>query len=250
MTRSIRLAAALATAAVLSLAGCASTPEAADPGTTIDSPTFGSPTEGSFDMTARSIDDPASIWVVSNKARSLDPAEYAPTDLVDVPVAYANPPVLRTEASAAVVEMFAAYTEETGLELASQSTYRSYASQTKLFNGYVSSMGLEEAERASARPGHSEHQTGLAIDIAALPANCTLEECFGETPQGIWLRDNSWRFGFVLRYAPGQEGVTGFKYEPWHFRYVGVELATEYHAVGATSLEQFFELPPAPDYVD
>ena len=192
-----------------------------------------------FDRAARSIDDPASLWVVVNKLRPLVPQDYEPEDLVEVPVEYTNEPLLRQEASDAVVAMFQAALDEAGLELASNSAYRSYSAQENVYDG---------DDLTTARPGYSEHQTGLTIDIGALSGECSLEECFGETPEGIWLRDNAWRFGFILRYPADQTPVTGYTFEPWHFRYVGTELAAEMRETGVPTLEQFFGLPPAPDY--
>ena len=201
-----------------------------------------------FDKTERSIDDPASIWVVVNKLRPLDPQDYAAPDLISVPVAYANPPILRKYASSAVVKMFAAFTDETGLEMQSQSAYRAYSVQVRVYNGWVDQLGQKGADLTSARPGYSEHQTGLAIDISAKPAECTLAACFGDTPQGKWLAKKAWKYGFILRYPEDATDITGYEYEPWHYRYVGKDLAKEMHKTKTETLEEFFGLPDAPDY--
>lgn len=201
-----------------------------------------------FDKTAQSIDDPASYWVVVNKLRPLNPQDYAAPDLVSVPVPFANEPVLRQAASDAVVAMFAAFTAETGLQMQSQSAYRSYSTQVEVYQGWVDSLGQAAADATSARPGFSEHQTGLSIDVSALPADCTLDACFADTPQGQWLAANGWRFGFILRYPADKTAITGYEFEPWHMRFVGVDLATEMHNTGVTTLEEFFGLPAAPDY--
>lgn len=227
--------------------------ETPDPSSTpSDSPTV-TPTPTptptpTFDLTANSIDDPASIWVVVDKLRPLTPASYAAPDLVQTPVPFANSPVLRQVAADAVVQMFAAYTAETGLQMQVQSAYRSYDTQVKVYNGWVSSLGQAGADLTSARPGFSEHQTGLALDISSLPAVCALDQCFADTPQGQWLAANAYRWGFILRYPNGLTGVTGYEFEPWHYRYVGIELATEMHTTGAPTLEDFFGLPAAPTY--
>jgi len=218
------------------------TPQSSAP--PVESPT---PTP-TFDRAALSIDDPNSYWVVVNKLRPLVPGDFTPPDLVDVPVPYVYAPMLRADASAAVVEMFAAFTAETGLQMQSQSAYRSYSAQVSTYNNWVSTLGQEGADLTSARPGYSEHQTGLAIDISALPAKCSLDQCFADTPQGVWLAANAFTYGFVLRYPDGLTATTGYEFEPWHYRYVGVELATEYHNTGATTLEEFFGLPAAPAY--
>jgi D-alanyl-D-alanine carboxypeptidase len=194
------------------------------------------------------IDDPASYSVVVNKLRPLAPADYAAPDLVSVPVPYANAPVLRQAASDAVVAMFAQFTAETGLQMQSQSAYRPYQTQVEVYAGWVASKGQAGADLTSARPGFSEHQTGLAIDVSALPSVCALQACFADTPQGQWLAANSWKYGFVLRYPSGQTAITGYEFEPWHYRYVGVETATDYFESGSPTLESYFGLPAAPTY--
>ena len=201
-----------------------------------------------FDRAARSLDDPSSLWVVVDKTRPLNPIDYAPTDLVDVPVPHVWSPQLRREASEATVALFAAFTAETGLALQSQSSYRSHDTQVDVYNRDVADNGQAFADTSTARPGTSEHQTGLAIDISALPGNCSLDACFGGTPQGQWLAGNAWRFGFLLRYPADKVAITGYGYEPWHFRYIGPELATEMHDTGTATLEEFFGLPAAPGY--
>lgn len=194
-----------------------------------------------FDMQAHSIDDPASIWVVVDKLRPLNPQDYEPDDLVVVPVAHTWEPEMRQEASDAVVAMFQAAADEAGLALASNSAYRSYSTQEEIYDG---------DDTLTARPGYSEHQTGLVMDIGAESGECSLAACFGDTPEGVWLRDNAYRFGFILRYPADKIDVTGYEYEPWHFRYVGVDLATEMHDRGITTLEEFFGLPAAPSYLE
>ncbi len=201
-----------------------------------------------FDRAGKSIDDPTSYWAVANKLRPLNPSDYTPADLVTVPVPFANPPMLRKAASDAVVAMFAAYTAETGLGMQSQSAYRSYGVQISVYNGWVAKLGQAGADTTSARPGHSEHQTGLAIDVSAVPSVCALQACFADTPQGLWLAANAWKYGFMLRYPNGKTPITGYEFEPWHYRYVGLELAAELHTTGIQTLEEFFGLPPAPTY--
>ncbi len=201
-----------------------------------------------FDKTQLSIDDPSSVWVVVNKLRPLNPQDYAAPDLVDVPVKEANPAVLRKEAADAVVAMFAQFTAETGLEMQNQSAYRSYSTQVSVYNGWVNKLGQAGADATSARPGFSEHQTGLALDISSVPAVCALDQCFADTPAGQWLAANAYKWGFILRYPNGMDAITGYEFEPWHYRYVGVALATEMHDEGVATLEEFFDLPPAPTY--
>lgn len=201
-----------------------------------------------FNKAALSITDPTSIWAVVNKLRPLTPAKYTPTDLVATPVPHLNPPTLRREAADAMVAMFAAAKAEGAGCMQLQSAYRSYAVQVQVYNGYVASAGKAGADSQSARPGFSEHQSGLSADISTLPLTCALAACFGETPHGRWLAGNAYRFGYLLRYPADKTAVTGYIYEPWHFRYIGVPLATEMHRTEITTLEEFFGLPPAPDY--
>ncbi|MEO6827093.1 MAG: M15 family metallopeptidase [Microbacteriaceae bacterium] len=225
-------------------------PSAVTPAPTTTTPGSAAPSPAPpvFDKAARSIDDPASIWVVVNKRRPLNPLDYAPADLVfpDVPDVDRQP--LRQEAANAITAMFAAGGTETGLAFQVQSAYRDYGTQVNVHNGWVDRLGQAAADRTSARPGVSEHQTGLAVDISSVPAVCPLQICFAETGQAVWLAANAWRFGFILRYPADKTAITGYEFEPYHFRYVGPELAAELHAAGVTTLEEFFGLPPAPEY--
>lgn len=195
---------------------------------------------------AYDIDSPDSITVVVNKQRPFAPIDWAPEDLVYPDVENNNGQPLRAVASAALEEMNRAATEA-GYPLIIASAYRSYSEQDSLFNRYAESDGAEAADRYSARAGFSEHQTGLVVDLTDGGA-CTLEECFGETSTGGWLRDNAWRFGYILRYNDGEESTVGYTYEPWHFRYVGTEVSTAMHEQGVNNLEDFFGLPAAPSY--
>jgi len=243
------LAAAAVTTAVLVTGGDADPEASASPSrTATPTPTPNRPSPvatptptpvPTFDRAARSIDDPNSIWVVVDKLRPLQPMDYEPADLVAVPVAHTWDPMLRREASEAVVAMFAAAQSEAGLSLASNSAYRSYAAQQNIYVG---------DDELTARPGFSEHQTGLSIDVGAQSGNCSLDVCFADTAEGKWLRDNAYRFGFLLRYPADKQPVTGYQFEPWHFRYIGVELAAEMRTTGVTTLEEFFGLPAAPAY--
>jgi D-alanyl-D-alanine carboxypeptidase len=184
--------------------------------------------------------------VVVNKQRPLAPQDYAPADLVTVDIAGGGS--LRAEAAAQMQALLAAYTAETGGSMAAMSSYRSYSRQVDVYNGWVSQLGQEAADLTSARPGFSEHQTGLAMDMAAVPANCSGDQCFGQTTQGLWLAAHSWEYGFIIRYPDGYTPITGYEYEPWHVRYVGVPLATEMHTTGVMTLEEMFGLPAATTY--
>ncbi len=217
-----------------------SAPPETTPAPTTPAPPPSTPAPPTFDRTQQSIDDPASLWVVVNKARPLSPIDSAPTDLVPI-----SGLQLRAEAAQAMSDMLAAAAAE-GLGISVQSAYRSYDYQVGLFSAQVARFGETRAEVQVARPGHSEHQTGLAADVGG--GGCDIESCFGTTAEGQWVAANGARFGWVIRYPDGAQDVTGFKYEPWHVRYVGVPLATELQRTGVRTLEEFFGLPAAPGY--
>jgi D-alanyl-D-alanine carboxypeptidase len=199
-----------------------------------------------FDKGELSIDDPTSVWVVVNKQRPLQPQDYAPADLVGL--SFIEGGQMRAEAAGQVEALAAQFTAETGLQFRTISSYRSYSRQVDVYNGWVSRLGQEAADLTSARPGHSEHQTGMVIDFGSVPAQCDLDQCFADTTQGSWLATNAYKWGFILRYPDGYTHITGYEFEPWHYRYVGVELATEMHDTGVATLEEFFGLPAAPTY--
>lgn len=224
------------------------TPEATDTPSATPTPTpttTPTPTP-TFPMDQFSIDDPTSPWVVVNKLRPLQPQDYAPADLIAVNIIGGGQ--MRAEAAGQLQAMIAQYTADTGLEMQSLSTYRSYGRQVDVYNGWVSQLGQAAADLTSARPGHSEHQTGYVMDFGAVPNTCALDQCFADTSQGQWLAANAYQWGFILRYPNGATPITGYEFEPWHYRYVGVELATEMHTTGIATLEEFFGLPAAPDY--
>ena len=152
---------------------------------------------------------------------------YEPADLAmsDVPGQVRK---MRPEAAEALREMFAACKEETGLTLLSVSGYRSWEKQDGLFRHKLRNVkkNLAKAMEYVAPPGASEHQTGMAMDIGQ-KHKINLEVSFGDTEGGKWCRENCWRFGFILRYGEEWEEITGYKYEPWHFRYVGKEYSKE-----------------------
>ena len=114
--------------------------------------------------------------------------------------------------------------EKEGYHIRNNSAYRSYDYQSSLYNGYKSRNGLTWADKWSARPGHSEHQTGLALDVG-VKGKLSLDS-FEGSKEFIWMRDNAHLYGFILRYPKGKEYITGYGYEPWHYRYVGVDVAT------------------------
>lgn len=207
--------------------------------------------QATFDTAQYSLTDPTSIWVIVNKRRPLSPKSYSPDDLRVPRVSQRVPGnesmKLRDEAATAVEAMFAAAAKEQ-LELEISSGYRSYSFQVSLYGSYVKSQGQPVADTQSARPGFSEHQTGLAVDIQPSDGRCHLETCFQDTPEGKWVAANAYKYGFIMRYTPTKQSVTGYTYEPWHFRYVGRALATEMHTQKSETLEEFFNVGAAPEY--
>ncbi|MEG0239984.1 MAG: D-alanyl-D-alanine carboxypeptidase family protein [Anaerorhabdus sp.] len=179
-----------------------------------------------------------SLYVIANKTHPLS-EDFEPTDLVvpDV-LATRDGLELRQEAATALETMFEAAKAD-DITLRFGSGYRSYSTQQRLFNNYVAKDGEEAANRYSARPGESEHQTGWAVDISDGSMNNWLKNSFKNTPEGQWLAENSYLYGFVLRYPEGKEDITGYIYEPWHFRYIGIDEALKIKESGLT-LEEFY----------
>ena len=117
-----------------------------------------------------------------------------------------------------------------GITLKSISAYRSYSSQESIYKNYVKQDGVKKADTYSARPGHSEHNTGLAVDINTASSSAHFEK----TKEYDWLINNSYKYGFILRYPEDKMFITGYKYEPWHYRYLNIEVATEIHELDVT----------------
>ena len=202
-----------------------------------------SSTDDGFNKKQYSLTDSNSLWVIVNKQHPLSPISYAPGDLhypnVTLRVPGAAEMQMRAPAATALEQMFAG-ANAVGYKLMVSTAYRSYTYQQMLYSGYVSAQGQAAADQESARPGYSEHQTGLAVDIRNSADTCSLEACFGTTPEGKWLAANCYKYGFILRYPADKEAVTGYEYEPWHFRYVGTALAGEMHKRHVETLEEFF----------
>ncbi len=143
-----------------------------------------------------------------------------------------NPDGLSPDCSAAFREMQKAAAAK-GLSIYISSGFRSFSSQKSIYNRYVSRDGRAAADTYSARPGHSEHQTGLSVDLN------TITQSFGNTPEGRWVAEHCHEYGFILRYPKGKSHITGYCFEPWHFRYVGVETATKI-AKSGLCLEEYY----------
>lgn len=189
---------------------------------------------------------PEDIAVLVNKQHKL-PEEYNPTDLVypDVRFIFAEKiekRMMRQDAATALEKLFAA-AEDDNIQLAGVSAYRSHKTQTTLFDRYVKRDGLEKARTYSALPGTSEHETGLAIDVSGSDGKCAAADCFADTKEAQWLEKYAQEYGFIIRYLEGKEKITGYQYEPWHLRYVGVDVATEMVKSGEV-LEEYFDAVP------
>ncbi|MFD2117517.1 M15 family metallopeptidase [Paenibacillus yanchengensis] len=192
------------------------------------------------------IAEPESIAALVNPNNRL-PDQYEPTDLVypDVRFIFAeklDKRKLRKEAATALEEMFVA-AEEDGYYLAGVSGYRSREYQKQLFNRYVAKDGVEKAKTYSAYPGTSEHETGLAMDVTRSDGKCAASDCFGDMDEATWIAKYAHQFGFIVRYPEGKQNITGYKYEPWHLRYVGIELAEQLNTNDQT-LEEYYDAVP------
>ena len=175
-------------------------------------------------------------------------ADYEPDDLVrpNVEATNGSAILMRSEAAAALEELFAAAKDEAGLTLYAASGYRSYGTQSAIFERKIKNTGSrEKAQRLVAPPGASEHQLGLAMDLKATPTS-NLSASFAKTKQGQWVAENAHRFGFIIRYKEEWTDITGYAYEPWHIRYIGVAHATAVHMLNIpyeTYYEQVIRLP-------
>lgn len=182
-------------------------------------------------VVAQGIFDPSSLTVCVNRKSTLS-SDYKPTDLVlpDVrAVNSSNRLYMRKEAASALEELFKA-AEDENYYLYAVSGYRSYSYQKSIYNPYSG---------YSAPAGASEHQLGLAMDITLAKYNGTLSVDFGNTKEGKWVKENAHKYGFIIRYLQGKEDITGYNYEPWHLRYLGVDLATELYEKNIT-LEEYY----------
>jgi D-alanyl-D-alanine carboxypeptidase len=169
------------------------------------------------------------------------PPDYVPPDLVQIAAIDASPDApevlkLRKEANDSLHQMLDAARGQ-GVFLLVQSSYRSYDDQAKVYSDEVRTVGQAQADRESARPGHSEHQLGLAVDFTTRRLNFDLDVAFATTAEGRWLAQNAAQYGWVLSYPEGKEDITGYMYEPWHYRYVGVAVAQAIVQSGQTATE-------------
>ena len=182
------------------------------------------------------ITEPDIYLVLVNKEFKL-PDDYIPSNLEIISNEYANDnKYLRSEAKEAF-ESLSHDAKDLGYKVIAVSTYRDYDYQNRLYNEYVEEKGIGYADKCSARPGHSEHQTGLAVDVEG--SNNDYDE-FENSIEFEWMKNNAYKYGFILRYPRGKEKITGFKYEPWHYRYVGKDAAKVIYEENIT-LEEYYD---------
>jgi D-alanyl-D-alanine carboxypeptidase len=200
---------------------------------------------GGKDKAIEVVSNPADKAVLVNKVYKL-PDSYKPQDLVDPNVPFifqekSEKRKLRKEAADALEKLFKAAKDDK-LPLAGVSAYRSHATQSTLYANYVKKDGTEAADKYSAKPGHSEHETGLGIDVSGSSGKCAAADCFAATPEAKWLDEHAAEYGFIIRYPKGKQAITGYQYEPWHLRYVGTDISKEIVKRGIT-LEEYIGQP-------
>lgn len=182
--------------------------------------------------------------ILVNKTHGL-PADYEPDDMRLVKNRASNRPEkyqkLRPEAADYFDQMTAAAKAD-GLTILMTTGYRSYSYQKELYNSYINRNGSNWTESYSAKPGYSEHQTGLAADVSCAAVGYKLTPAFANTPESKWLNENAHKYGFIIRYQKGKDDITGYQYEPWHVRYVGVKHATEIYNSNLTLEEYLREI--------
>ena len=187
-----------------------------------------------FYQNIKLVEKPNELLVLVNKNNQLQ-SDYIPKNLESISLRFANKDkYLRKDAKEAF-ENLSSEASALGYRIVAVSAYRDYNYQNELFNYYVEEKGLDYALDCSAKPGHSEHQTGLAVDVEGENKDY---DNFEDTKEFSWMKENAHRFGFILRYPKGKEHITGFKYEPWHYRYVGIDAAYKIYEKNIT-LEEY-----------
>ena len=180
--------------------------------------------------------DPTDTLILVNKNNKAPavPVTLVKPDVQPTREAVSESIYMRPEAAAALEDLFEAAAQD-GITLYATSGYRSYSTQKAIFERKLERMDEKQANASVAKPGYSEHQTGLAMDIEGETTKGTgLTEAFGESPEGIWTAEHCAKYGFIIRYPKGKTNITGYIYEPWHLRYVGKEAAAEITELGVT----------------
>ncbi len=194
--------------------------------------------DNKFYTNIKVIENPDDLFTIVNKYNKL-PTGFVPKNLTKISVDCATGEKFLVKDAAEAFEKMCAEIATTGLTIKANSAYRSEAVQIKLYNDYVQNDSLANADTYSARPGHSEHQLGLAVDIGA---GLTGYNSFEFTDAFKWVKDNAHRFGYIMRYHKETEHITGYMYEPWHYRYLGIELATKIYQKNITYDEYLAKL--------
>lgn len=187
-------------------------------------------------------DEANGLFFLVNKEHHVD-KEYVPDDLEPIKYYAADrnkyTRFMRAEAAEHFHELVEAAAAE-GIDIVMTTAYRSYEFQEVLWNNYVAQKGEEEANKTSARPGESEHQTGLAVDLSTSEIDYRNSSDFADTAAGRWVAENAHKFGFILRFPEGKSDITGYSYEAWHLRYVGMTAAADIYEQDLT-LEEYLE---------
>ena len=194
------------------------------------------PTPTPFDVNSAT-----SVTVVVNKTRPLNPIKYQPVLDKWLPLAVPAAKGYRALKKAMLAAKMGT--------LCLNSGYRSYSTQKRTYDTDVARYGKKVAENLAAHPGYSEHQTGLAADVSTTALGCRIAN-FGASKAAKWIAANAYKFGFIVRYPSGQTSYTGYQYEPWHLRFVSIEVATAMRTANVIVLEKFFKLPSAPRYLN
>lgn len=186
--------------------------------------------------------NPLSITVLVNRSYLL-PSTYIPSDLRKVKISFSSgadsdKTMLRNEAATSLEKLFQDAAKK-GIVFHGVSGYRSYERQKQIYDNNLSSRGAKETDNVSAKPGSSEHQTGLSIDISAASVRNRLDQALGSTKEGKWLANNAHQYGYIIRYPKKKESITGYSYEPWHIRYVGKDVAS-YLFKNKMTLEEYY----------
>lgn len=205
-----------------------------------------------FHQTRLATNFASSDFVVVNKQRPLQPLDFKPVNLRKIASSESldnsRGLQLSNQAATALEKLAADMKKEGAGKLFVNSAFRSFEYQQELFTSKTRQYGLAGALLRSAKAGHSEHQTGLAVDVSVPAQGCAIMQCFGDTTGGKWLSENSWKYGFIIRYERDTTSTTGYTYEPWHLRYVGVRVATLYSKTGMNTLEDFWGYSAAEFY--
>lgn len=198
--------------------------------------------------------DVNSLYIFANKSNPL-PEGYEPSDLVLVKDVLSTRDnwTLRKPCYDAYVTMVNDALED-GVEIVCGSAYRSAAYQEELYNYYAAKHGKEAADTFSSRPGYSDHQTGLCVDVVQGYGGYdgyNYSQNFKNCDIGIWMYENAHKYGFVLRYPEGKEDITGYVFEPWHYRYVGEDIANKMYEISPDlTMEEYFDVSGGKEYKD